>query len=267
MATNIDPGTRDILARCTITGKALHLPKQLPRADYLRVNKVIEALGGKWDRKTGSHIFDRDPLAVIEAAQRGQYSDEKKDLQQFDTPPMLATRMVDLADLRPGYQVLEPSAGIGMLVDVIAFRGADVTAIEISQERCRKLMGLPKRDGRISIYCADFTTWANLPVYPKGRTGFDAVIMNPPFAKAQDAVHIMTAWRLVRPGGRLVALASPTVRFNTQHIYQSFRKWLKRIEAETEDLPGGTFAESGTTVGAVLISATKPGREELVLGA
>jgi tRNA G10 N-methylase Trm11 len=36
--------------------------------------------------------------------------------QLFPTPPELADRMVELADIRPGQQVLEPSAGTGRIM-------------------------------------------------------------------------------------------------------------------------------------------------------
>ncbi len=36
--------------------------------------------------------------------------------QLFPTPPDLASRMVDAADIRPGHRVLEPSAGTGALL-------------------------------------------------------------------------------------------------------------------------------------------------------
>ena len=37
------------------------LPDQrLDRKVYLEVNKVLECLGGKWDRKSKSHIFESD---------------------------------------------------------------------------------------------------------------------------------------------------------------------------------------------------------------
>ena len=42
----------DILGNCEVQDNVLYLPNvQLDRADYTAVNKVLEALGGKWNRK------------------------------------------------------------------------------------------------------------------------------------------------------------------------------------------------------------------------
>ena len=35
--------------------------QQLDRNDYVKVNKALEALGGKWNRKAKAHLFDEDP--------------------------------------------------------------------------------------------------------------------------------------------------------------------------------------------------------------
>lgn len=37
---------------------------------------------------------------------------------------------------------------------------------------------------------------------------FDAVIMNPPFSRRQDVRHITKAMSMLKPGGRLAAIAS-----------------------------------------------------------
>ena len=50
----------------------------------------------------------------------GAYSSQKHDFGFFETPPNLAKRVVDLAQLEAGMVVLEPSAGRGGLANVIA---------------------------------------------------------------------------------------------------------------------------------------------------
>ena len=39
---------------------------QLDRALYVKVNKALEAMGGKWNRKAGGHIFSEDPRPQVE---------------------------------------------------------------------------------------------------------------------------------------------------------------------------------------------------------
>ena len=54
--------------------------------------------------------------------------------QFFPTPPDLAARVVELADIRPGHTVLEPSAGTWNLVRAVreAAPAATITAVEVN---------------------------------------------------------------------------------------------------------------------------------------
>jgi hypothetical protein len=58
--------------------------------------------------------------------------------QLFPTPPHLAARMVELAQIEPGHRVLEPSAGTGVLCKAIttAQPTAQVFAVEINTQLC-----------------------------------------------------------------------------------------------------------------------------------
>jgi methylase of polypeptide subunit release factors len=61
--------------------------------------------------------------------------------QLFPTPPHLAARMVELAQIAPGQRVLEPSAGTGILCKAIvaAQPTARVFAVEINTQLCELL--------------------------------------------------------------------------------------------------------------------------------
>jgi len=61
--------------------------------------------------------------------------------QLFPTPPELAARMADEADLQPGSDVLEPSAGTGNICKAItdAEPTAKVFAVEINHSLCERL--------------------------------------------------------------------------------------------------------------------------------
>jgi hypothetical protein len=59
----ISDEVRDVLARSTITATSVKLPDgQLERKLYEAVNKALEGAGGRWDRKSKTHLFDRDHL-------------------------------------------------------------------------------------------------------------------------------------------------------------------------------------------------------------
>lgn len=114
----IDQETLAVLDRCTTAPCVVVLPEgQLPRELYAKVDKVLRAAGGKWDRRTKSHVFQEDATSVIEQALlTGEVGNPKQELGIFYTPRDLAVKAARLLDLRwSGITVLEPSAGMGAL--------------------------------------------------------------------------------------------------------------------------------------------------------
>ena len=163
--------------------------------------------------------------------------------QLFETPPDLAARMVALADIQAGQRVLEPSAGTGRLVELLdAFAW---TAVEISADLCSILAAHTLREGeqRTEIVCEDFMH------YSGGL--FDRVVMNPPFSGGQDIAHVQRAFSMLRPGGRLVAIMCEGPFFRVGD--EGFRSWLREAGGTSEQLPRGTFKESGTNVATRLV--------------
>jgi len=69
-------------------------------------------------------------VAVAERALVGQ----KVGFDFFPTPKPLATRMAELADIKQGDTVLEPSAGNGNLADAAREAGGNVDTLEISSQ-------------------------------------------------------------------------------------------------------------------------------------
>jgi len=167
--------------------------------------------------------------------------------QLFPTPVDLAQRMADLAEIRPGDRVLEPSAGTGRLIGAMGGRMfghnpecGEVLAIEINHSLTDTLRAqFPLTDVR----CTDF-------LQCNGDIGtFDAVIMNPPFENAVDIKHITHAMTMLKPGGRLVAICANGPRQN-----EKLKPLVESMGGIWEPLPAGTFAESGTGVNTVLLS-------------
>ncbi len=174
--------------------------------------------------------------------------------QLFPTPPELAARMVELANIMDGDRVLEPSAGTGRLVQAVRNTGASVhiVAVEISHPLAKQLHAINDQGSdvpqEVEVIARDF-----LELKPgAGSDGcigaFDAVVMNPPFVGAQDIKHIRHALAMVKPGGRLVALCA-----NGPRQQEHLRPLVNQYRGEWEDLPGGSFAESGTGVNVALL--------------
>ncbi|MGA7743870.1 MAG: DUF3560 domain-containing protein [Polyangia bacterium] len=160
--------------------------------------------------------------------------------QLFPTPPALADRMVELAGIRAGDRVLEPSAGTGNLAKAIrsAVPGAHLDLIEIDPRLCSILQA-----SGFEVSCCDFLA-ASMPVCPDSEGGHDRVLMNPPFSRGQDVAHILHALKFLKPGGRLVAICANGPRQQAE---------LRPLATTWEELPGDTFASQGTNVRAALM--------------
>ena len=83
---------------------------------------------------------------------------------------------------------------------------------------------------------------------------FDAIVMNPPFSKSQDAKHILHAYSLLSPGGKLVSAASSAVKNREGAAYAKLRS----LSPKFLELPAGSFREFGTMVNTVVVVLEKP---------
>lgn len=249
----VAPAILKILDAATLDGRALRLPAgQIERNAYLAVNKVIEAAGGKWDRKAKAHLFEvfaEDAIDQIIAT--GEVTPKRQELQQFWTPPALADRIAALAEIRPDHRVYEPSAGKGALIRA-ALRFAPlahISAVEIDATLHRAL----EREfftAADSLGCqrADFLALRPIRV-------FDRILMNPPFARQADIRHVAHALRFLKPGGRMVAILSAGVLSRDNRLTADFRTDIALAGGRFELLPDGSFRESGTMVHACLLVA------------
>lgn len=242
---------RDVLANAQVDGTHVLLVGQLDRMLYSRTNKVLEALGGRWNRAAKAHVFDSDPVPLLEAATlTGEYSKSPSERSTFDvfyTPPALVERVIAMAGIEPGMEVLEPSAGGGYLAVPAARAGARVTAYEL-----RPMALWPEAAGLdVSLLCA--TDFLQVPVVPS----YDRVVMNPPFSRQQDMAHVLHAYDFLRPDGRLVAIMSPAFRFRSSGIAEQFRA-LVEDHGRVVDNPAGSFRSAGTNVQTVTVVLERP---------
>lgn len=231
---------------------------QLDRPTYLKVNKVLESLGGKWNRKAQSHLFSDDASAELEAIiESGGYVDRKQALGFFETPAALADELVQIARMDERSVTLEPSAGTGNLIRAIdrATGGTvlqEVVAVEINEAFRKKLVDLA-----CETYTSDF-----LAIEPGTIGGpFNRVLMNPPFAPRQaDIDHVLHAWKFLEPGGRLVAITSIGWTFRTNKKSVEFQRFVERY-GERFDNDKDAFRESGTGVSTCIVALDKPEAE------
>lgn len=85
---------------------------------------------------------------------------------------------------------------------------------------------------------------------------FDKIVMNPPFEKKQDVKHILRAYSLLKTGGKLVSIASSSVKYRNDSVTVELRN-LIATNGYLEDLPEKSFKEAGTNVNTVLIVLEK----------
>lgn len=239
-----------VLSSMIFTGNVARIDAgQLERKLYAEVNKALEALGGKWNRGQKGHVFPSDAAALVdEVIDAGGYVDQRKALGFFETPPNIAAQLVAAAEVGPLMRVLEPSAGHGAIIRAMP-HGAFVDAVEIAPERRERLLDahLALHSGGGVMIGRDFLTL-------EPDDAYDAVVMNPPFARGADVDHITHALRFLRPGGRLAAIASAGVEFREDKRTRDFRALVAHNHGTIRPLPEGSFASSGTYVRTVLVT-------------
>lgn len=247
----IDSDVMGILSRATCEDHALRLPNEkLSRELYLRVNEVLERLGGKWrGGKTKAHLFDDDPAPMLAEILATSIMPEDNPLDFYPTPPEVVDILLNNIALPPE-TILEPSAGDGAIVRALqdTFPRANIDAVEINPKLATKL----RRIEGVRVIEGDFLQ----------HTGaYDVVVMNPPFTAKGDgsayATHIVHAFGMVKPGGVLSAVAPAGLKFITDKRITRLREIIRECRGTIMDLPTYAFKESGTGVQSVIVYMEK----------
>jgi hypothetical protein len=235
----------NIIDKCTVEGNVVMLTcGQLDRKTYEEVNKCLESIGGKWNRKAKGHVFDSDPAELIDnLIITGETVDLKKEFQYFPTPKDIVLHMIEMAEIKPTDVLLEPEAGQGAIADLFPKENVKIL-IELNEKNSQIL-----RDKGYEVMTKDFLETDYL--------GADKVIMNPPFSKQQDIDHICHAFDVLKSGGILVSIVSESPFFRENKKSVNFRKFLSDNNADIFELPEGAFKESGTMVKTRIIKIQK----------
>lgn len=244
----VDNEVLNVLSAAECHGKNLVLTGHLDRNLYTRTNKVLEAAGGKWNRKEKAHIFDIDASERIEQIiLTGDVVVPKDDFEFFPTPPEVVRHVIHFADIRDGMIVLEPSAGKGAIAKAAHDAAANVLIdmYELMPANNDALHALNLRLSGIGKP-VDFLTVEPNPVY-------DRVVMNPPFGRQADIRHVTHALKFLKPGGMLVSVMSSSVTFRSNKLTSDFRHLVEGRGGHIEALPDGAFKSSGTMVNTVIV--------------
>lgn len=107
--------------------------------------------------------------------------------------------------------------------------------VEVHEGRAREA-----REKGFPVAIANFLDTAPNPI-------FDHVVMNPPFFGRHYAKHVNHAVKFLRPGGRLTAILPATARYDHG-----------LLEGSWDDLPVGSFSESGTNINTTVLTKFAP---------
>jgi SAM-dependent methyltransferase len=164
-------------------------------------------------------------------AEQRQSTAVSKDLRYYPTPLAVVERVLGDAYIREGERVLEPSCGCGRFLDALRKLGADAVGIEVDPSRAAQARAKGHK-----VLLANF-----LETVPTGD--YDHVVMNPPFYGQHYAKHVTHALKFLKPGGKLTAILPATARYDHG-----------LLEGRWQDLPVGSFSESGTNINTTVLT-------------
>jgi hypothetical protein len=243
--SEISMNAKNILLQCTVVQNRVYLPdEQIDRKLYMEVAKALELIGGKWTGgKIKAFVFAEDPTDLLAEIASGEKRNLKKEHQFFGTPPELADRLIELAQLNNFDRVLEPSAGQGAIVEAMQRKWHNIVPTCVENMGLNSIVLTKKQ---ITHFFQDFLT-------SECSKPFDKVIANPPFTKNQDIDHIYKMVEVCKPGGIVVSCASNHWRESKNKKETEFRAFLDGMGAVIEEIPAGTFKESGTMIAACIV--------------
>lgn len=251
----------------------------LSDAEYDRLKPIMEHLGGHWREKVKSFVFAKDVSKELDyylmngVSVSEQYK-WQEETQFYPTPVTVAQRVVYLAEIQNGNTVLEPSAGRGGLIDCITTT-CDIFCVEpmrenfdilkskgyqVVQETFESFLDkmddkkeYPEKFDRV-VMNPPFSNQFGVHNYPKK---YNRVVMNPPFSEQRDIKHVRMAYKLLKPGGILVAIMSENALYYKTNETRNFKEFLKRHQHYIEAVPYGSFEESGTTIETIILKLVK----------
>lgn len=164
----------------------------------------------------------------------------------FPTPSALAAEIVNKAMIKEGDTILEPSAGLGHLAEAITEAHPDNELT--CNEKYKPLAEALNLKG-FNTLNADFLQLSG---------EWDRIIMNPPFENLQDIDHVLKAWEVLKPGGRIVAIMAG----NKQREAAKVRGFMDFVDkyGTWEQNPIGSFLSAfrPTGVNTITVILDKP---------
>lgn len=248
------------------------------------LNKYADRLGRKHEDHYLQSVFDRHKSefaklgigsvyqwslafgqkeALIEgsgSSEKYQYSEQKQKIEElelkiksrkiegfFPTPPELIAELIRLANIKSGQRILEPSAGKGDILDALREQFNDsvkLAACELDYQ-LRELLTLK-----------GYTIAGTNFLEHQGQ--YERILMNPPFEKGQDIDHVLHAFSLLTPNGRLVAIMGEGAFSRSFQKERQFRnqlfEWNAFVSPVYKNAFKNAFNQTGVAVRIVVLN-------------
>ncbi len=175
-------------------------------------------------------------------------SEEQVAMDQFSTPPELGALAVLAAQVRPGDQVLEPSAGTGLLAILAEACGGALTLNERAAARAALLAGL------FPLAARDQHDAAHLPDVLASSGSFHVALLNPPFRHLED--HLHAALNTLADGGRMSAIVPERLFADPAAMRALAARGRMALRLR---FPDRAYAKHGTSVDTALLVIDRGG--------
>lgn len=159
---------------------------------------------------------------MIKAAQRDLENEmlSGKLYEHYPTPEHVIRMMIEGVDLRPGNRVLEPSAGEGNIAGMIRLHAPEAVLDVVEYA---PLLADILTLKRFNVVGSDFLAYNTT-----SAVKYDAVVMNPPFDKGVDIEHVYHAFKMLSPGGKLVAIVSGRAIDGSDEENYAFKEFVSK---------------------------------------
>lgn len=218
----ISKATRQELELAVCDGPVVRLRKEADPAGAEGAHKVLTRSGACWSVRHQGYVFaDLYPFGraaeLVERIVDRKCAVNRPDRGVVSCPQSIAELLWCEIPYGEDMQVLEPSAGHGVLAAEGAARGCAVDCYEIDGDRAADITraGIARH-----VRTADFLT-------VEARPEYDAVVMYPPHRRDLAVEHVLHAYRFLRPGGVLGALVSLGVENTAGPRGRQFRELLE----------------------------------------
>ncbi|WP_299835491.1 zincin-like metallopeptidase domain-containing protein [uncultured Tenacibaculum sp.] len=166
----------------------------------------------------------------------------------FPTPEKLTKEILNNFKIYEDDTILEPSAGIGSIAEVIRneYPKNELTLIE-------------KVDTLHEICVLKGFNCLNTNFINHSKK-YDVIIMNPPFEKNQDIEHVMHAYSLLNDGGRLVAIMANNKENSSIKKRKEFSEFVNNNGWMIKNEPGSfksSFKPTGVNTITVYLEKTR----------